>query len=391
MAQGKAQLILASRFGAEVGSLGFPQKLRRFEYLTLLNARVKTNALHLMLNFAPTEKPSLGLMQQVASSYMEKIGFGEQPYLVYRHFDAAHAHLHIVTTNIRANGSRIDLHNIGSTLSEKARQEIEWEFKLERAAGKSQSQEFRELQPVEYGKEPTRQALSNIVTFVTTHYAFTSLAELNAVLGLYRVTADPGSEGSEMRKKKGLVYAILDEKGTRVGVPFKASALPGKPTLSLLEKRMDRNKAKRQPFKESLATAITGAVAFGVSKKAFAHRLETLGIGTVFRENKQGITYGVTYIDHRHKTVFNGSSLGKAFSAYSLMKRFKTTEETQITDVAPSIGLQTDQQTVKSARPPHQTESGNRLLERLFTSPVDSQSPLLGKKKGKKRKRRFGL
>jgi hypothetical protein len=37
---------------------------------------------------------------EIAVEYMDKIGFGEQPYLVYQHFDSGHTHLHIVTTNI---------------------------------------------------------------------------------------------------------------------------------------------------------------------------------------------------------------------------------------------------------------------------------------------------
>ncbi len=56
---------------------------------------------------------------------MSKIGFGDQPYLVYQHFDARHPHIHIVTTNIKSDGSRIKTHNIGRNQSERARREIE--------------------------------------------------------------------------------------------------------------------------------------------------------------------------------------------------------------------------------------------------------------------------
>ena len=56
---------------------------------------------------------------------MEKIGFGEQPYLTYQHFDAGHPHIHIVSVKVRADGSRIDTQNIGRNQSEKARKEIE--------------------------------------------------------------------------------------------------------------------------------------------------------------------------------------------------------------------------------------------------------------------------
>lgn len=118
VSSGKAELIMASRFAGEIPGLGFDQKLQRFAHLTGLNGHVKTNSLHIMLNFDVKEKPDNPALQQVAAAYMEKIGFGEQPYLVYRHQDAAHPHIHIVTTNIRENGTRMNLHDIGKRQSE---------------------------------------------------------------------------------------------------------------------------------------------------------------------------------------------------------------------------------------------------------------------------------
>ena len=63
-------------------------------------------------------------MQEIAKDYMERIGFSCQPCLIYKHEDANHPHLHIVTTNIKADGERISLHNLGRGACEKARQEI---------------------------------------------------------------------------------------------------------------------------------------------------------------------------------------------------------------------------------------------------------------------------
>ncbi|MCW3108178.1 MAG: relaxase, partial [Segetibacter sp.] len=114
----KAELIMASRFGGDIEQLNFKNKLTRFENLTMLNSRVKTNALHIMLNFDTSEKISTEKLQQITAAYMEKIGFGDQPYLVYKHNDASHDHVHIVTTNMQAEGKRIDVHNIGRLLSE---------------------------------------------------------------------------------------------------------------------------------------------------------------------------------------------------------------------------------------------------------------------------------
>ena len=44
-------------------------------------------------------------------------------------------------------------------------------------------------------------------------------------------------------------------------------------------------------------------------------------ISAVIRQNKDGIIYGITYVDHKSKCVFNGSDLGKAYSAKMILER----------------------------------------------------------------------
>lgn len=326
--EGKAQLILASGFGGEIGTLGLVNKIQRFEHLTILNEKVKTNALHISLNFDSGESLSTDRLQQIAMAYMDKIGFGDQPYLVYRHGDAAHHHVHIATTNIQADGKRIDIHNIGRLVSEPARKAIEQEFGLVKA----ESKQFKTqpgIKPVDpekaqYGKIPTKRAVSNVVGAVVNSYKFTSLAELNAILKQFNVIADRGKEETQMFQKKGLVYSLIDEKGNAIGVPIKASSLYSKPTLANLEKQFIQNEEKRKPYKEALKASIDKAFTsyHEITKAAFVKELTSQNINVIFRQNEQGLTYGVTFVDNQNKTVFNGSDLGKAYSAKAISERF---------------------------------------------------------------------
>jgi hypothetical protein len=236
--------------------MNFDQKLQRFRHLTMLNPRLKTNALHISLNFDSSEKLDNEKLQQIAMTYMERIGFGDQPFLVYRHYDAAHQHIHLVTTNMQRDGKRIDLHNIGRNLSEPARKAIEKEFNLVIAQNK-QSRQLPRIKPADpekalYGHLPTKRAISNVVNAVVSQSKFTSLAEFNAVLRLFNVTADRGKEESIMFQKKGLVYCLLDKQGQKTEVPIKSSSFYSKPTLMNLEKHFERNLEKRKPYKETL-------------------------------------------------------------------------------------------------------------------------------------------
>ena len=392
---GQAELLMASRFGAELDDLGFNQKLNRFEHLTDLNSRVKTNALHIMLNFAPEENPPGERLQQIAAAYMERIGFGDQPYLVYRHHDAAHSHLHIVTTNIKPDSKRIAVHNLGRTLSEQTRKGLEQEFGLVKADGRQLKNilgiKAAEPEPAAYGKTPTKRAIASVVTAVTQTYKFTSLAELNAVLQQFNVMADRGAVGSAMYERQGLVYCLLDKTCQRIGIPIKASSLPYQPTLKSLEKQYAGNKQKREPKKELLQKTIDQV--FGkyhrLSKGTFIKELAKRQVKVVFRQNEAALTYGVTFVDNRNKTVFNGSDLGKIYSAKSLLERLNTTDqlkEATRKTFEPNMHRQPDQ-SFEFAETSSESLAG-QLVKDLLGRGAQDFMPIVPQQKRKKKKRK---
>jgi Relaxase/Mobilisation nuclease domain len=327
----KAELISASGFLQEPDTMSFYQKMWHFERLIKLNKKATTNALHVSLNFDPSEKLDKSTLVEIANRYMENIGFADQPYLVYRHDDAGHPHIHIVSTNIQTNGNRISMHNMGRNQSERARKSIEVEFGLVKAEDRK-NRKASELVPVNaykamYGKAETRQAISNVLGVVINQFRFTSLPELNAILRLYNVQADPGAHGSRINKHKGLTYRILDEKGNKVGVPIKASSFFMKPTLKLLESKYAENESLRQPFKRRFAVEIE----FSLAKKPrtimdFSENLSRVGINVILRQNSEGLIYGITYVDLKTKSVFNGSDLGKEYSAKGILERLELGE-----------------------------------------------------------------
>src|SRR5450432_161653 len=260
VSQGKAEILAESGFIKDVDKLNFYDKIRQFEKFISLNERATTNTLHVSLNFDPSETISNEKMVEIAQAYMNKIGFGEQPYLIYRHYDSGHPHLHIVSTNIKKDGSRISMHNLGRNQSEKARKEIEIDFNLVKAEEKKNADTLK-LQPIDarkviYGKSETRRAIANVLGVVINQYKFSSLAELNAVLKLYNITADRGQESSRVYRTNGLTYCILDEKGGKVGIPQKASAFFMKPTLANLEKKFVANEPLKAPHRRKLQTTI---------------------------------------------------------------------------------------------------------------------------------------
>lgn len=330
-----AELILAENYFNYAQLLNFREKLFMLEHQAKLNERVKANSVHISPSFDPQEKLTKEKLQEIAKSYMDQIGFGNQPYLVYQHHDAGHPHVHIVTTNITTEGKRIDMNNIGRTLSEKARKSIDKEFKLispeskrlskhlehKEAIGNADKLKPISIRKVEYGKSQTKAAIQNVVEHVMNQYKYTSLGEYNAVLKLYNIMADPGQKGSLMHEKKGLVYRVLDEAGNKIGTPIKASQFYNKPTLKNLELKFKQNEILRERFAKHLRVKIDWAILRKNTLENLSNELRGEGIGILARQTNEGRIYGMTFIDYKNQCVFNGSSLGRNYSAQAIQER----------------------------------------------------------------------
>jgi hypothetical protein len=327
--KGIAYCLHAANYLKDAKDMNFYQKLAGFERLNSLNERASTKTLHVSLNFDPSEKLAENKLLQIASNYMEKIGFGEQPYLVYKHDDAGHPHIHIVSTTIKPDGSRINTHNIGRNQSEKARKEIEKQYGLVRA---ERQQQLRNpgIKPVNaekviYGKSETKRSISNVVGAVLSSYKYCSLPEFNAALKQFNVVADRGKEEGRIYKNRGLIYRVLVAEGNKVGVPIKASSIGCKPTLDNLEKKFAANEAAKGNLKPFVKVKVDECLAQAPSTmKELMEHLKQKSIYTVLRQNIEGRLYGITFVDNQNKCVFNGSDLGKGYSVAAIQSKLST-------------------------------------------------------------------
>ncbi len=381
--EGKAECLHASGYLRSAKEMNFYQKLEGFERLNALNSRATTKTLHISLNFDPSEKIPNERLVAIASDYMEKIGFGSQPWLMYRHNDAGHPHIHIVTTTIQSDGKRIDTYNIGRNQSEKARKEIEHVYGLVCAEKQKRilHQPIASVQTekIGYGKTETKKSIANVVNAVLNTYHYCSLPEFNAILKAYNVVADRGQQDGRLYKHNGLVYRVLDADGNKVGVPIKASLLNCKPTLNKLEALFEKNKPLKDTFKLPLKNTIDQVLAQSPrNMPSFIRLLEQKNILTVLRQNDQGRIYGITFVDRNNKCVFNGSDLGKSYSAAHIEEKLVA-----FTRLTAHIHPQT--------HPEPSSEQNNTLdiLDRIISQSEEfnyTPGTLLKKKRRKKRK-----
>ena len=176
---------------------------------------------------------------------------------------------------------------------------------------------------IQYGKSELTGVLSRVVSLVTAQYCYGSLEELNAALELYRVRADRGSVNSFLYQKKGLIYHALNEGGKSIGIPVKASQLYGKPTLPFLEKKFVENEARLKQGNKRLKDAIDWSF-LKQDRPSLSHLildLEKKAIATVIQKNKDTGIESIYFIDHQHKSIFEGSRLGERYCVRSIRER----------------------------------------------------------------------
>ena len=70
--------------------------------------RTKKMVFHCSLNPHPDEKLSDETLTQIAKEYMEALGYGNQPYIVFKHNDIAREHIHIVSLRVDFDGNKIN-------------------------------------------------------------------------------------------------------------------------------------------------------------------------------------------------------------------------------------------------------------------------------------------
>jgi len=308
---GVADLIEAANYLKSPDELTLSDKSERFVRLHALNKNTRRHTFHVCLQFPPEESLSNALLVLISAEYMQLIGFSEQPYLVYRHMDAGHPHVHLVSTTIRRDGSKIETYNLAKERSEPALRMLEEKYDLIRAKDRKKTIRSGAPEKLKYGKMETRGSISHAVEYIVSNYNYTSLVELNAIFSLYNLRADTGKPGGRISNNKGITYQMVDENGKGRGTRLKASALPFKPTFEALSGRFIENEQKRKNTLSELITRIDEVLQGNPTGWIrLAGNLHQDQIELLPLMNKNNVFYDLIFIDQHTKTAVLGSNLG---------------------------------------------------------------------------------
>lgn len=295
------------------GNIDIGKMMENFKAFMPKPGKTKKPVLHISLNPHPEDRLTDQDFEILAREYLEKLGFGEQPYIIYKHEDIDRHHIHIVTVNVNEQGKRLN-QDFLFRRSKKITTELEEKYGLHKAQREKVSPDTP-ITKVDPSGDIKRQ-VQNTIKLVGMRWKFQTLGEFNAILSLYNIRCEPTDGKVNGREYHGFVYHATNDRGETIATPFKASRLGKFASRTAVEGMFERAKDKIdiKPTKRIVADAM----AQSNGRDDFISNLKEKGIDLVLRYNSDGRLYGATFVDHNTHTVLNGSRIGKKFSANAL-------------------------------------------------------------------------
>ena len=293
--------------------------------------RTKKTVFHCSLNPHPDEKLSDERLTQIAKEYMEALGYGNQPYIVFKHNDIAREHIHIVSLRVDFDGNKIN-DKFEGRRSKKITNALEKKYNLI-PSSKVSERTTTETPKVNVVQGNIKEQVANTVRSAMKHYTFCSLGELNAVLRKYNLAVEEVKTEYRGKQYDGLVYVPTDDKGNKVSTPIHASDIGRGVGYTAVQNKMLKSKQMVKPLIPTVRRKVLEVMRTSPhTEERLRQRLEEQGLRVVIRKNDNGRIYGITFIDDEKGIALNGSRLGKGYAANKFNEYFSNPENNPFLD-----------------------------------------------------------
>ena len=330
--KGEASILLAAElYQDKEGRYTKEDVLADMEALIPKNCRTKKTVFHCSLNPHPDEKLSDEQLTQIAKEYMEALGYGKQPYIVFKHNDIAREHIHIVSLRVDFDGNKIN-DKFEGRRSKKITNALEKKYNLI-PSSKVSERTTTETPKVNVVQGNIKEQVANTVRSAMKHYTFCSLGELNAVLRKYNLAVEEVKTEYRGKQYDGLVYVPTDDKGNKVSTPIHASDIGRGVGYTAVQNKMLKSKQMVKPLIPTVRRKVLEVMRTSPhTEERLRQRLEKQGLQVVIRKNDNGRIYGITFIDDEKGIALNGSRLGKGYAANKFNEYFSNPENNPFLD-----------------------------------------------------------
>ena len=328
--------------------------------------RTKKTVFHCSLNPHPDEKLSDERLTQIAKEYMEALGYGNQPYIVFKHNDIAREHIHIVSLRVDFDGNKINDKYEGRR-SKKITDALEKKYHLI-PSSKVSEKTTTETPKVNVVQGNIKEQVASTIRSAMKHYSFCSLGELNAILSRYNLAVEEVKTEYRGKQYEGLVYVPTDDKGNKVSTPIHASDIGRGVGYTAVQNKMLKSKQMVKPLIPTVRRKVLEVMRTSPhTEERLRQRLEKQGLQVVIRKNDNGRIYGITFIDDEKGIALNGSRLGKGYAANKFNEYFSNPKNNPFLDESlygsPSVS---HEQINKTQLLQQDTEESDNLVDELI-------------------------
>ncbi|EEX70716.1 conjugal transfer protein MobB [Alloprevotella tannerae] len=369
--KGEASILLAAElYQDKEGSYTIEEVFADMEALIPKKCRTKKTVFHCSLNPHPDEKLSDETLVKIAKEYMEALGYGKQPYIVFKHNDIAREHIHIVSLRVDSEGRKLN-DRFEKRRSKQITDALERKYNLI-PSSKVTDKAMKETPKIDTNKGKIKEQVANVVRMVLKHYCFCSLGELNAILSKYNLAVEEVKTEFRGKKYDGLVYVPTDDKGGKISTPINASDIGRGVGYTAVQNRMQKSKLAVKPLVPAIRDKVLQTMRTSPrTEEELRQRLEEQGLRVVIRKNESGRIYGITFIDDEVGIALNGSRLGKGYAANIFNAYFSNSTYNPFLDEtlygSPSVRLE-QSATVQTLQ--QNTEESDNLVDELIEDMV---------------------
>lgn len=309
---------------------------RIFNEFLDLNIKVKKPVFTVSINPSDEDLEHLtdDELLQIAKDYMEQMGYGKQPAVIFKHRDIERTHLHIVSIRVDRNGNKID-DKFDKTKSSKIRRELEIKYNLTQAQKvkrkkKAENEEkyiagSRQLiaDKLNAGEGLPIENVRRILRYAH-QYNISDFKSYNRVLAIMGLR----SEVIDKDGFRGLMYYVIDENGNQISQAVKGSQISKEFSLPKVEKFLSSNATNtyKAEVKKNNRKSVKSIIDRTLKIKTldyptFKNILKANGIYVSESRGEGGKIFGITFIDTVNGQVYKGSELGKQYSASNILSQ----------------------------------------------------------------------
>lgn len=294
--------------------------------------RTKNVVFHCSLNPHPDEKLSDEQLTQITQEYMQALGYGEQPYIVFKHNDIAREHIHIVSLRVNSAGEKIN-DKFENRRSKRITDHLERKYGLIPSTPSKEQKTNSPASQENLTSDNIRSEIAQTLRGVLEHYHFCSLGEFKAILGACQLTVEEVKNSYRGREYNGIVYAPTDEAGNKLCPPIHASKIGRGVGYTALQSKMRQSKQRIKPVLPEIRQRVLAVMRTSPqTEEELLASLNKSGLRCLIRKSEGGRIYGITFIDDTLGIALNGSRLGKGYAANQFEAYFSAPKANRFLD-----------------------------------------------------------